>query len=245
MSGTEVLQRSIPYPGWDARALPGVQPLAPEDWLQFDDAEAGQLAEKARVVATHGQDVLDWVSGSEAAQEEALALVLAHLAEHHGRHPEVSGSPLEAMSRIIQEDIVIMEKRGAEHVLTAALLAFPASWRLQEKIGRPLQAIHDPVASYDANIARRVQRMFDGIQVGRPLWRWNTLWYDDPALYQPRSVIEPRHQPGGAPFFRSERQCMVRLPETQAVIFSIHTYVLRRADVLAQVQKISGEIGPP
>ncbi|MEL6610300.1 MAG: DUF3445 domain-containing protein [Pseudomonadota bacterium] len=226
-----ILQTQLPYPGWETRKLPGVQPLDPAEWIVFDEAEPAQLREKARLLATNRAEVLATVPGSEAAQAEALEAVLTHLARDHGRHPDVSGPPLEALSRIVQDDIVIMEKQGDEHVLTAALLCFPASWRLSEKIGRPLGAIHDPVASYDSNVARRVQRLFDGLQVGRPLWRWNTLWYDDPALFQPRSASEPRHHPDGAPFFRSERQCLVRLPRTGAVVFSIHTYVLRAQDV--------------
>ena len=122
-----------------------------------------------------------------------------------------------------------MEKRGPEHVLTGAVLCFPASWKLSEKVGRPLTAIHDPVDEYDAGLAARVQRLFDGVQEGRPLWRMNQLWYADPELHQPRSVTAPRaieDGPEGAAYYRSERQCILRLPQTQAVVFSIHTMVL-------------------
>ena len=109
-------------------------------------------------------------------------------------------------------------------------MTFPASWRLAEKIGQPLTAIHDPVSEYTPDIARRVQRLFDGVQVGRPLWRYNQLWYHDPALFQPRSSMEPRSKPDSAArYFRTERQCVVRLPKTRAVVFSIHTWVLERA----------------
>jgi hypothetical protein len=32
-------------------------------------------------------------------------------------------------------------------------------------------------------------------------------------------------------YLRSERQCLLRLPETRAVVFTIHTYVLLRSDL--------------
>jgi len=35
------------------------------------------------------------------------------------------------------------------------------------------------------------------------------------------------------PFLRSERQCILRLPETEAVVFTIHTTVVRRDDTPA------------
>ncbi|WP_428983608.1 heme-dependent oxidative N-demethylase subunit alpha family protein [Psychrosphaera aquimarina] len=69
--------------------------------------------------------------------------------------------------------------------------------------------MHDTVAEYDDTIARRVQRLFDGVQVGRPLWRYNRLWYDNPELFQPRSASEPRRIAPGqaeAAYQRAERQ---------------------------------------
>jgi hypothetical protein len=133
---------------------------------------------------------------------------------------------------LVQEDLCILQKSGDEHVLTAAALCFPASWRLSEKYMRPLIGIHEPVDSYDDNIARRVQRMFDGIRPHRPLWRFNALWYDDPGLFQPRSALAPRDVTDAhtARFLRSERQSLSRLPETDAVVFSIHTFVLDKSD---------------
>ena len=141
-------------------------------------------------------------------------------------------APLAVLGQCAQEDICVMEKRGDQHVLTAAVLCFPASWTLAEKAGKPLSAIHRVVEEYDADLERRVQRLFDGVQVGRPLWRNNMLRYADADLHQPRHESDPqRHlsiQPD-APFLRAERQSILRLPQTRAVIFSIHTYVARVA----------------
>ena len=129
-----------------------------------------------------------------------------------------------------QEDFCILQRQGDEHVLTAALLCFPSAWTLSEKIGRPLTSIHIPVPSYDAGIAARVQRLFDGVQPGRPVWRANHLRYDYPDLYQPHTEANPR--PVGnphSPYERSERQTVLRLPGTGAVVFSIHTTMVQRA----------------
>jgi hypothetical protein len=84
-----------------------------------------------------------------------------------------------------------------------------------------------PVADYDPNIARRVQRMFDAIRVDQPLWRMNALVYVDPTLHQPRREADPRSDRRGGAFVRAERQGFMRLPGTRAVVFSIHTYVVR------------------
>ena len=94
--------------------------------------------------------------------------------------------------------------------------------------GKPLVRIHDPVDEYTDRIAARVQRLFDGVQDGKPMWRANALRYHDAALHQPRRENDPR--PVGAPdapYLRSERQTVLRLPQSGAVAFMIHTTVVK------------------
>lgn len=247
-----ILQTRLPYNAFEARPLPSIQLLEMDNWLHVDDAYADQMSERARLIATHGRDVLDRCPGSDDAETEALDTVLRHLPRGFdvdgrqvqcpdGRVVDVDDAPpLEILGQIIQEDVCLMRKSddGPEHSLIAAVLCFPASWRLQEKLGRHLVGIHAPVPEYDDRLARKVQRLFDGMKSGRALWRFNALWYEDPTLYQPRSAEMPRpaQDAGSAPFFRSERQCLVQLPRSGATIFSIHTYVLDRTAALAEKQ---------
>ena len=237
-----VLHRSIPY-DVTPRALPGIQPVK-EPWLRVDEAYAGQMARRCALLEDQPDDVLYLQPQALAAAQELLDMVLRLLPDlgfaqagavvtcPDGRRVTVDrANPMATLGRLVQCDFVLLDKHGEEHVLTGAVLCFPASWRLDEKAGRPLMAIHTPVASYDDNIAKRVQRLFDGIQPDRPLWRFNALWYVDPELHQPRSASEPRRQRDGAGFFRSERQTLLRLPQSRTVVFAIHTYLVRAQDV--------------
>ncbi len=245
---TEILQTSLPYDTDVARPLPGIGPAPLAEWLMVDEAFGAQMAERARLLRDQRDDVLAVTPEGRAAAQELLGYVLAWLAEYAPRYRVRTdlvirpdgvavkvdhGDPMGTLGHLVQEDLCLLEKQGDEHVLTAAVLCFPASWRLADKIGRPLTAIHVPVPEYDEGLARRVQRLFDGVQVNRPLWRFNALRYGDPVLHQPRSRIRPSVT-GGAdyPYLRSERQCVLRLPKSQACVFSIHTFVL---DVRRQV----------
>ncbi len=247
MDDTVILQRAIPdqQRAQALARLPAMQPVRPGDWLQVDEAYAGQIALKARLLAARPGDVMAVLPGAEAAARELLDLVLAEIAGMAGfavgpvavvRPDGVTvaidrSRPLVTLSRLVQEDVCILQKQGAEHVLTGALLCFPAAWTLAEKIGRPLRRIHSPVPRYDADIAARVQRMFDMVGEGRVLWRANLLRYDDPALYQPHTEAAPRpvgHE--ASPYERSERQTILRLQKSGAVIFSIQTKIVRRHD---------------
>ncbi|MFA3917804.1 heme-dependent oxidative N-demethylase family protein [Ruegeria hyattellae] len=239
---TAILQRTIPYDPLTPRPLPGMAPLRMEDWLLRDEVFAAQMAQRATLLETRRNDVLAMDEAARPAAEELLDLVLSHA--YPGAGPQVTrpdgvqvvierADPMGTLGRLVQEDLCILLKQGDEHVLTGAVLCFPASWMLAEKYQRPLVVIHAPVAPYDEGIAKRVQRLFDGVQPERPLWRFNALWYVDPELHQPRSVHARRDAPEAtaADYLRSERQCILRLPRTRAVVFSIHTYVLARADI--------------
>ncbi|HBS48733.1 MAG TPA: DUF3445 domain-containing protein [Rhodobacteraceae bacterium] len=240
-----ILQRTIPYGPRAPQRLPGIAPMAMEDWLPRDDAFAAQMALRDRLIGTRRAAVLALDDSARPAARELQDMVLALAWPGAGdavtrpdgvRVPVDRDDPLATLGRIAQQDFCILQKpEGAEeHLLTGAVLCFPASWWLDEKFLRLLIGIHAPVAEYDADLARRVQRLFDGIQPGRPLWRFNALWYDDPALHQPRREGARRDpvDPATARYLRSEWQCLVRLPETGAVVFSIHTYVLSRETVV-------------
>jgi hypothetical protein len=241
-----ILQDRLPVAPWMAEhtlRLPGTTPIDPADWLLRDEAFAAQMAYRDRLIAERRDAVHAIAEAAVPAAEELLALVLAHLAAAPGyaregdavRRPDgvpvpLAGPPLVTVGRLVQEDLVILEKGEGEpeHRLTAAILCFPSNWTLAEKFGKPLARIHLPVDRYDETVARRVQRLFDLLRPEAPLMRANVLFYGDDDLFNPRAEFAP-HAPadGAARFLRVERQVLLRLPETRAVVFSIHTCMVR------------------
>ncbi|MEM9140284.1 MAG: DUF3445 domain-containing protein, partial [Pseudomonadota bacterium] len=121
---------------------------------------------------------------------------------------------------------------GGEYRLKAAILCFPSRWLLAEKMNRPLTAIHEPVPHYDEVVAARVNRLFEGIRPDRALVRCNWLVHGDPELFRPTGrgdklggTVDREEPPAKGLYLRTERQTMVRLPDTQAVVFGIKTSV--------------------
>jgi hypothetical protein len=237
-----ICQSVLPHLPWMDPAtarLPGVQPLDWADWLVVDDAFAGQMALRDRLLTTARADVYAMTDAGAAAADALLALILDQLGPGYARdgggvtRPDGvrvaldAAPPLVTAARLVQEDLCLMQPLGGEHVLTGAVLCFPASWTLAEKIGRPLTGIHGPVDVYDAAMAARVQRLFDAVRPDRPLWRQNALVYADPALHQPRPEAAPRREAKAeGRYLRSEKQSLVRLSSSDAVAFTIHTYVV-------------------
>ncbi|UWP96345.1 DUF3445 domain-containing protein [Aliiroseovarius crassostreae] len=241
----EICQQELPFRPWEdehTRRLPGLTPTAPGEWLWVDDAYGAQMNHRRQLMSDKGDAVHRLSETALPAAQELLETVLEELRARSDfeicaervicpdrAQIEINrAAPLLTVGALVQEDFVIMEKIGDEHVLTGAILCFPASWTLEQKFLQPMTRIHVPVEEYTPEIARRVQRLFDGIQVGRPMWRANALVYGDPELHQPRREEDKRGPvQSGRKFLRVERQGMRRLPKTRAVIFSIHSFVLR------------------
>ena len=228
-----ILQNALPDAQRGDLRLPGTMPCDADNWLLVDEAYAAQMDYRALLLNDRPEAVLcEAGAPGREVLEEALRILPKlgfSVSDTSVTCPDARvilidrKAPLRTLGHLVQEDICILEKRGDKHVLTGAVLCFPANWRLAEKINRPLIAIHQPVPQYDDNIARRVQRLFDGVRVGNPMWRFNRLSYSDADLHQLYKKVDGDQ----TPFVRSERQCILRLPRTDAVVFTIHTYVVQ------------------
>ncbi len=240
-----ILQSTLPHPPWIDPVrwkLPGIQPLPLEDWLIRDEVYAEQMALRDSLITARERDVHALLPSARPAAEECFDAVLKALQTDPGytfdgdkvTRPDGvavvldANRPLLTLGRLIQADLCLMEKGPEGHILTGAILCFPAYWTLAEKLGRTLPRIHTPVPSYDDDIARRVQRLFDALRPGELLWRANANLHPSSDLFTPKPEHEPEHRVthDRARFVRSERQVLRKLPKTEVVVFSIHTYMV-------------------
>ena len=234
-------------------------PLARADWLLISDAYAAQMSERARLLDDRAGDVLACLPQAQTAAAELLEAVLHDLPElgfdvtqTHVTCPDGRvvaldrARPLRSLGLLVQEDFCILQKpQGSdEHVLTGAVLCFPSSWTLADKLGKPLLRIHAPVASYDAQMGARVQRMFDAIRPEQPLWRANLLRYTNPrAVSAAPGIRGPRTSVTMAILCaRSGNACCVCRSAAQWC-FPIHTAQIRRHDLRPEEARALAEIG--
>ncbi len=230
---------SMPYApldGRDWRFTMGLRPLDESRWLEFDDRAHDERALKDSLLAAHYDEVVAVDERADAASRELLDVIVAHLAlyfPHQRREVDPHEHPIVAASRLVQEDLCVLERRDAWR-LSAACVCFPSRWRLASKLGDTLDGIHAPVPLYDELLAAPTNAFFDRLRVGRAFWRLNWTLLDSPALHQPTSE---RRAPSGSLhdwFFRVERQTLRRLPDSGAAVFTIRTYVDSAAALVAR-----------
>lgn len=215
------------------RVTLGLRRLDLADWLQFDEHAVAEIAHKRELLAADRDEVLRTMPEADRASEELLTEVVANLTAHHPTRPhdvESQLHPLHAAALLVQEDLCLMTRGPQGWTMTAACVCFPSRWRLADKIGASVAAIHAPVPDYD-QIAGPVDLFFERLTPDRPMWRTNWTLMDDPALYQPTRPPTRVDDPG-AWTFRVERQTLRRLPGTGAAVFTIRTYRRRLSDLV-------------
>ncbi len=147
--------------------------------------------------------------------------------------------PLEIVANLLEEDFVLFEKQDGQDIITAASNAYTSSGRIVSCVGRDMHYAHDPVPGLNAQLAARIDRVLANVQAGAPVVRFN--WFVTAIadrLYPEGShhanatasedvaklLAEDHTRAGDVLHVRTERQTFVRLPETRALAFGIHTY---------------------
>ena len=203
----------------------GLQRIGEADWLQptFDRAA------RAAAFDAHA-DAVQVRPEAEAAGREVAAML------------GVAGG-LPAAARACWEDLcLLLPDAAGEHRVVAGAVAFPTDWRLADKMGLPLTAIHAPIHGYAEQLAAGVDHFFRTIVPGPIFGRAN--WFVVPSAawrYLPEDAPERRFahidaaNAGETLFLRCERQTLRRLPETGAVLFTIGVHVARLDSLSAGV----------
>ena len=223
----------------------GLGPLDLDAWLRPHPHDAPLLAERRRLAAEKSGDVLAVLPEGEAPVAE-----LASVLRERGLTVPV-GAPaavLAAMAGTVAEDLLLLTSTGSGYVLSAGVLCFPNRWRLVDKIGRTLTAIHGPVPDYAEVLAGSVDRFLERLRPGRAFVRGNWGLASSPELRLPVPVA-PVDPNADQPFFlRKEEQSFVKLPETEAVVFAIRTTVTPWDQVpeteRAAIREVAGLLSP-
>ncbi|WP_446361091.1 heme-dependent oxidative N-demethylase family protein [Coleofasciculus chthonoplastes] len=184
------------------------------------------------------------ISGGSMSMLDHL---LKHFPQHYRRHsqtidaiathqvwhiPDFESAPLDLAGRLVQEDLLLMERSRQGYRLVAASLCFPLRWRLREKLGCPLTQIHAPVPGYSEKLAHPVDSVFNRLKSSHPVWRLNWSIVESPELFFPPENAKPGWETtincqnaGDKLFLRMERQTLRRLATSGDILFTVRTYV--------------------
>ena len=218
----------LPFLNGPLTLAPGLKPIAPEAWLA-PDTEAHVLAEKRAVMREHRGEVYGACEGSEIAVLELASAIHAVAGPSQG----VWTSALEAAASVVSDDLcVLIKDANGLWRLEAASLCAPTFWRLSDKLGEPLGGLHGPVPGANPGMVGRIHRMFDAVQPGQVLERFNWTVQPGAARYTPDQTPFKKMAAGlplagslDALWLRVERQTISKLPVSGAVVFTIRVAI--------------------
>ncbi|KAK6465653.1 hypothetical protein DFJ63DRAFT_333071 [Scheffersomyces coipomensis] len=167
---------------------------------------------------------------------------------------------LEYLVKNIEEDVIILlkdptrehEKDGSEYFFKAGIFAFAAGFDPADRFNKPLSYVHHPIPGYEEKLKLSMNRGFNRLAPGQFITRNNfsiqshDLFYVDdrnkghnrPVDFVPTPLKVDDLDFDNQVHYRSERQCLTKLPESGAIIFTIRTYLLP----LSQVKHESTEV---
>jgi len=148
-----------------------------------------------------------------------------------------------ATGQSLEPDFLLLKHGDDGPRLVAGCVCFPSSWSLAEKMGRPVEWIHDVVPGLNQQLGARIgtflRRMAPGIAWQRANWglsRSSEL-NQHPERKLPRldaTVTEDDV------WLRVEEQALVALPRTQGVLFGIRIAVYPLAQVKEAPAALAG-----
>lgn len=241
----------LPFADGQWHLAMGLKPLQIQDWIEIDTDFANQLCLKNDLLTRRYAEVFASLPGSITAQQEVLELLLAHLLRYFPDLYQQAGdrllnrvtnqvwqqsdfktSPLDLAGRLVQEDLCLMLPEENRYKLAAASVCFPSHWRLQEKLGRSMAEIHQPIPGYAEKLERPVDHFFDRLKLDHPGYRLNWSIVNSPDLFLASShrdqIIDSAltsENAGERLWLRVERQTLRRLAVSEGILFTIRTYI--------------------
>jgi hypothetical protein len=214
---------------------------APAEFFAPTLRHAELVAERQRWLRDEPQTYAALLPGGEAMVEE-----VGKLAKEWNDFtlPASAKSPWEkclALGEFWETDFLLLKcDAGGEIRLHGGCLCFPSSWKLTDKIGKPIELIHAPVPGLNAIIGAGIYKFLANLKPGAASLRHN--WglarsaemnhHPDRNLPRLDAMVNEREV-----WLRVEHQALVALPDSGGILFGIrvvnHSLAEVKADALA------------
>ena len=225
-----------PSDGKPFRLNMGLRSLEVSQWLEAGDDLTPQILERQQLMESVREVVYQELPGYNEAITELVERIVENLKEFHDRDYTFTSNTIThiptdttislnsddvllQLASIIAEDLVVLSRENEEWKIVAGAVIFPSRWKLIEKIGKGMDAVHAPVPGYASALAPYMTATFDKVGVDRPVWRKNWSLHSTEDLHQPTSIHAP-----AAPedyWWRTERQTLTRARTGDFMYFTI------------------------
>jgi hypothetical protein len=133
---------------------------------------------------------------------------------------------LRELSDRFDPDLVLLAPSAytGEMEVVGGALCFPTAWRLTDKLGHPMFAVHAPVPGLNQSLGQQIATTLAKLRPGAGLLRANWSLTATPELNQHPDRLLPRLDEASTlanTWLRAERQALFALPKSGGVLFAI------------------------
>ncbi|XP_006458276.1 hypothetical protein AGABI2DRAFT_63838 [Agaricus bisporus var. bisporus H97] len=246
------IDKALPRPyrpfRWKYHQTMSFQAMDPDWWLELECTYRERIAQRKRLYAQHGRNIIDMMPGSENACTELAEMVIQFLCVRYpnqfsldssgifhnrilGRSFDTKGvkMPLELLLENVPEDFLLVQedKETGLYHFCAGVSASAVGWNMSMKIGKALHDVHGPVPYYKEKLQHSMDRYFVKMPCDKPIQRGSwSLEVGQPLYMQAddihwaaRSVQDPNLDINDI-YLRVDWQTLRRLPKSRAIVFN-------------------------
>jgi len=210
----------------------------PAEFFRAQDSTGSLLREKRRWLTTDPRRHAALLPEGRPLLDE-FAVWAAAWATPDGAKPGPTGpgASIHEVGSLYEPDILFLTADAAgQFRLRAGIVCFPSGWALEEKLGHPLEFIHDVVPGLNAALGASIQQFLSRLRPGSAYFRanWGLAATADLNLHPARG-IQPPIPPVQLDrlWIRVEEQVLLSLPQTRGIVFGIRI-ALQRLDELVR-----------
>ncbi|MBJ7507420.1 MAG: DUF3445 domain-containing protein [Candidatus Nanopelagicus sp.] len=224
-----------PKDGKPFRLSLGLRELDPVNWIEAGSDLVEQVKQRNELLETKRNIVFQEVAGYEEAALTYARALKDNLGKFHSDYV-VTGDqithnptgisvnlledhPFVQLARVIAEDLCLLSYENSTWNLVAGVVIFPSRWKLLEKIGKNIDAIHEPVPGYQGALQPLMVDTFNKIKPDRPVWRRNWSLHETEELHEPTYI--PHKVEISDYWWRTERQTLTKSESNQFLLFTI------------------------
>lgn len=201
---------------------PGLRKLRPDEQVFWTNEDYGfQIAEKWRLNRHDSPVYLDKDKDQEVVDSVLLKAASRFIEEGSGRKLSLGVR----FGMQVQQDLAIVQA-GSPNRMIYLHVSFPNGWHPLDKIGRTFTETHAPVAGFE-DMAKREDRIVQAMIEHGPFERF--AWGIHTTDYLDRYGVKDKwgrwSGDGTQAFLRVERQTSLGVPEHNAALFTIHTFI--------------------
>ena len=196
----------------------------PADFFARSARSETVLAERRRWLRSDPKTYAAILPPGEALLDEAVEL--AH--EWNGFAPPGLATAWEkclALGEFWEPDFLLLKSDADRAIrLYGGCLCAPSSWRLNDKLGQPIEFIHGPVPGLNAHIGAAIHKFLAALKPGAASLRHNWGLSRSPELNQhPDRALPLLDATVSAEevWLRVEHQALIALPKSGGILFGI------------------------